>query len=703
MGAYGVLLLTAAAMRLWDLGSRAMHHDESLHAYFSWTLSNGDGYKHDPLMHGPLQFEANAAIFFALGDGEFTARLIYVIAGTLLIALPFLFRDRLGRAGALVVAGMLVFSPTLFYFSRFARNDILVAFWTLGLVISMWRYMDEGKNRYLYIGALLLALLFATKETAYIVTVVLGLFLVLTTISRNWAGLVHGIEVRDVSPPEAIVRIGRGVAAAVFREVKLSEVGRSAAFLLLLFSLSLPLGAALVSLLQDTPLLSWSNLVLSSPDGAIGPIGAPMGGGLVIAGAVVVALLRISARLGYLWNWSVWWRCALIFWGVWVLLHSTFFTNMDGVGSGMWRSLGYWLEQQDIARGNQPWYYYFVITSIYEFLPFLFSVIAGVYYLRRRDSFGLFLVFWAVAAFLLFSLASEKMPWLMVNIALPLIVLAGKFLADVTREIRWRRLVSGGGLLLLAVVPLVVYVVWLLAFAEMDGGGAEGVWQVAGLFALLGVLMAAGVVIGRRVGVRDTVAFAAIPFALVLLSLTIRTGLRASYENGDRPVEMIVYTQSSPDIPRLLGRIEEVGDATGARTDVPINIDATSGFTWPWAWYLRDYTRAGYPQYDASSFDDPPQASVLVIHQNNQFTAHPVLQEEFKEGVRLKHRWWFPEHTYRNLTPGEFFGSFVDRGSWRAAMDYFLHRELSADLGSEDSFVYFSRDVPVEFTPTSQQ
>ena len=61
---YASLVVVGLTMRLWDLGTRAMHHDESLHALYSWKLANGEGYAHNPMMHGPLQFEANAALFF---------------------------------------------------------------------------------------------------------------------------------------------------------------------------------------------------------------------------------------------------------------------------------------------------------------------------------------------------------------------------------------------------------------------------------------------------------------------------------------------------------------------------------------------------------------------------------------------------------------------------------------------------------------
>ncbi|MGA7669458.1 MAG: hypothetical protein WBW04_03500, partial [Nitrolancea sp.] len=32
---YGVIIVAALLMRFWDLGSRALHHDESEHAYYS--------------------------------------------------------------------------------------------------------------------------------------------------------------------------------------------------------------------------------------------------------------------------------------------------------------------------------------------------------------------------------------------------------------------------------------------------------------------------------------------------------------------------------------------------------------------------------------------------------------------------------------------------------------------------------------------
>ncbi|MAO89451.1 MAG: hypothetical protein CL880_02800, partial [Dehalococcoidia bacterium] len=183
--AYITLLFAAGVMRFWDLGMRALHHDESLHAYFSWQLFGGNGYIHNPMMHGPLQFELNAALFYIFGVTDFTARSLYAAFGVLLILCPVLIRDKLGRLGCFITALLLTFSPALLYFSRFARNDILIAVWTFALIAFLWRYLDSGKNKYLYGAVIALALSFSSKESTYFTVGILSVYLALVLIHRN--------------------------------------------------------------------------------------------------------------------------------------------------------------------------------------------------------------------------------------------------------------------------------------------------------------------------------------------------------------------------------------------------------------------------------------------------------------------------------------------------------------------------------------
>ena len=86
-----IFFFIASLLRLIYLGSRSVHHDESLHGYYSWALSIGNGYEHNPLMHGPLWFHLNAFIFFIFGDSNYMLRFLPAIIGSLVVISPFLF------------------------------------------------------------------------------------------------------------------------------------------------------------------------------------------------------------------------------------------------------------------------------------------------------------------------------------------------------------------------------------------------------------------------------------------------------------------------------------------------------------------------------------------------------------------------------------------------------------------------------------
>src|SRR5262245_13064069 len=92
----GIIVFTIAT-RFWDLGSRSYNHDESLHTLYSWYLYEGRGYKHDPMMHGPFQFQVNALIYFLFGDSDYTGRVLPAVFGVLGVTIPLFMRRWLGR------------------------------------------------------------------------------------------------------------------------------------------------------------------------------------------------------------------------------------------------------------------------------------------------------------------------------------------------------------------------------------------------------------------------------------------------------------------------------------------------------------------------------------------------------------------------------------------------------------------------------
>lgn len=101
-----------------------------------------------------------------------------------------------------------------------------------------------------------------------------------------------------------------------------------------------------------------------------------MQSGIMHTALFLVPILAISIALGLWWNGRVWLVCAAIFHILFTLLHTSLFTNPSGWASGTIGALGYWLEQHEVQRGSQPWFYYGIVAPFYEFLPLAFSLLA---------------------------------------------------------------------------------------------------------------------------------------------------------------------------------------------------------------------------------------------------------------------------------------------------------------------------------------
>ena len=124
-------------------------------------------------------------------------------------------------------------------------------------------------------------------------------------------------------------------------------------------------------------------------------------------------------------------------------------------------------------------------------------------------------------------------------------------------------------------------------------------------------------------------------------------------------------------------------------------IDSSDGYTWPWAWYLRDFKNTDYVDFDNFNKDSELHADVLIIHERNQVKVEKSYGEKLNSYNYnlIPHRWWFPE-TYRGLTFGKLVSGTFSGDTWRTFYDYFIHRKLSQSIGSEDVIIYVSKEIP---------
>ena len=555
------LLAAALATRLWDLGGRALHYDEILHAWYSWLYATGGGYAHNPLTHGPLLYHVGAATYQAIGSGEFAARLAPALFGAALVVMPWLFRKELGRYGALAASLFLLASPTVLYFARFMRNDIYMAVWAVALLAVALRYMERPRPGLLFAWAALWALTFASKESAFFLVGMFGLLLP----ARSAPALVQWV---------------RG-------QRRLSETGAAADLLIVMGTLTLPMWAPIAGLAQDV-----FGFVLVNPDGnhplvqsgelfrADTHTGAPVGGALYIAAFIVLGLAAISVALGMTWDRRRWPLLFGTFAGVWLLLFTSLFSNWQGFFTGLWGSLGYWIAQQGVERANQPWYYYTIGLSVYEFAIITPTLVGTVYLLaRRRSTFDVAIVGWAWLSFAIYSFAGERMPWLLTGIAVPCAFVAGRVAGMLAEQ--------AAGL-----------------FGSRRGTHphpnplpeGEGTGKAGGE----GTGKAEGEGTGKAQGRSRLSAYLAVLALGVLLAafgMTTFVSARASYsyEGFERPRELLVYSQTGQETPYAAECIERLAASAGlSRESIRILSDEHDNFAWQWRWYLRDYPWVTY-------------------------------------------------------------------------------------------------------------
>jgi len=112
----------------YDLETRVMSHDESLHTYFSWLFQRGQGYQHSPMMHGPLQFHLLALSYFIFGVSDFTARIPAVLFSIATVWMVWYWRRYLGKTGTIIAGFLMVISPYMLYYGRYVRNEAFAGF-----------------------------------------------------------------------------------------------------------------------------------------------------------------------------------------------------------------------------------------------------------------------------------------------------------------------------------------------------------------------------------------------------------------------------------------------------------------------------------------------------------------------------------------------------------------------------------------------
>jgi predicted membrane-bound mannosyltransferase/streptogramin lyase len=523
----------------------------------------------------------------------------------------------------------------MLFYARYARNESYIVLWGILTLYAILRYLERGETWALFLFTAVNALHFTDKATSYIFAAEEALFLAAYFIDRisrrEWmqprrrANFLLGLAITVVfvaaaagfylthkpaadTPVEQTrlvilvvsLLMACGVGTLVWSGVEMVrglgwagiKSERSGDLLVLLVTFLLPLLSALPIQLMGYTALDYTS------------------SGVMRVVIVTAVLGAVGIALGLAWFGRRWLYFAALFFVPFVLLYTTFFTNPQGIEGGLVGALSYWIEQQAVQRGSQPLYYYaFLMIPMYEFLPALGAVLAAgiasfthLWQSRPDHPFdrtqpdsdqhpvpvAALLVFWSVSSLLVFSYAGEKMPWLTIHIALPMILASGWAIGWLVETVPWGRLVAWSGRNFARVTALI-------------------------LFGFLAVL-------------------------------TGRDAFRAAYLNYDDPTEYLVYAHGAPAPKELLSEIEELSiRTTGSPTDMVVAYD--NQVRYPYWWSMRHFTNK--IDYDVNPTRDLQRAVVIAVGDENLTKLTPVVRQNYTEFSAI--RLWWPNMDYFNI------------------------------------------------------
>ena len=762
-----IILVLAIFSRFYILGERVMSHDEVNHVIPSFDILEGRQYRHDPITHGPFQFHIIALSYFLLGDSDFSARVpaaLFSIATIVLVL--FGFRKYLGRTGSLIAGFLFLISPYMLFYGRYTRNESFVALYGVATLFAVLKYLHDGKVSSLYILGIATAMHFITKETNYIYAAQLLIFLAFlfmeritrarwphekarTTFLLSLSGALiillmtlgiaawNAIANRAVTPAtpqtEAAGEVvqtlswikvveGGGVVVAVAllvlaAYVLLRYIGwkalkqeRSFDMLILAGTLILPILTAFpVKLVGSLLGLNWDPMDYTTP-------------GIIRSSIFLVVITGIAIFIGMNWKPRIWLPNFVIFYTISTVFFTSFFTNGFGFFTGIIGGLGYWLSQQSVYRGEQPFYYYFLIQiPIYEFLA-AFGTLVAIYFgtkyrkwsqvasdspaltlnelpvepevltgvvsydepspleVEQEIANGLeippdeldepkpepiifnqnqklpvlaLLVFWSVSALFAYTMAGERMPWLTVHIALPMLLAAGWGFGYLVDRTPWQRLKENNGWLALLLLPIFITSLGgvlgsLLGTQPPFQGNTLDQLRSTSLFIFSAIalgLSAWGILrLLSQWTSSEVVHIATVVLTAVLMVLTARTASTANYQNYDTAKEFLVFAHAARGPKDILAQVEEISRRTTRGLDIAVAYDSDANY--PFWWYFRHYPNKRF--FANNPTRDLQNNPVIVAGQDNWGKLESITRGNY---VYFEYnRLWWPMQDYYNLT-----------------------------------------------------
>lgn len=657
----------------YDLGSRAFHHDEGIHAYYSWEIATkGPGcYKYDPTYHGTFLYFANAVIYRIWGGvlhavaTDVNARVVPALCGLILIFLFFALKRFIDPKTAVFITLLGAISPTLTYFSRFIRHDIYITVTTLGMIICFLYYWREKNSDYLSFCFALCALSFVTKEDTYIILFIFLSFIFFKCMVEKATNTV--LQEQDI-----ISYLGKSFSEVVIKK-KGYRLALSILFLRIITVNNLYYYIQNKKTGDINPADSLNTFIQNIRgffvinDEAINKLREvdlenlknfneklnfldQLKNKVFSQSALTVELAKLSfheeeikmilhhtyvnrdfmALLNGLFSFAV----------IFSVFFTSFFTNPKGLFTGIFGFFTYWVFNQQVKpRIPGPFYYYISKLCLYEFATVLFALIGIWYLLRKKDRLTPVIFYSSLILIYLYSFAQDTVPLLSQKFVLYPACIAGFFyvLWGILRMIFY---LEGKG----TFVSFVIY--WFLSSLFIYSYAQEKVpWLMVPI--VLPMTVMAGMTLGKifQEG-KSYFKYTTAVILVILLWFNVYTSFRLNFKMGDNPVEPMVFTQTTRDVVDTTERLSDIVNKLnkeekerGQKKNYVIFVD--NEVSWPFVWYLRDFT----VQYSLpSSAEDAQRGIAILSSPEKQNSVEPFLSGNFsREHMKLR-AWWIADN-----------------------------------------------------------
>lgn len=641
--------------RFHHLGDKPFHHDESLYGKYIWNFHVGQGYKYDPMQHGPFLFHISQVILFLFGVTNYTIRIVPALTGVFITLAFFLMRRRLPSGVALMTGWLFAINSVAMYFQRFLLHDQLFALFAMLMILVALLWFADRKQWQFYLFCASTSILYCIKGNAFVHYLTIYLFVILFAVYWLFMQKKKLSELFQTYP----------LATKTFGAVT---------FWGILFVVY-----AAVNQFWKSGFGNWEKAVHSY---------------WIIVYVIFFLLIGIFVYLGeavrinpdkrplglassFYKDSHVFAFGTVIFFGILILLYTTLGQNPKGFWGAMYEWYTYWLHQHSIARISGPFHYFHHQMAIYAFLslsvllvavlgrgirrnPVIFTIyivgsillifgfrslnsplpltkenlfsnehlalaivvlVGGLLmtfsYFRQREYLKSFYIWWFTIAYIIYSYLQEKVPWLVMHIVTPMILYAALVMADVIRDRK--------------------------SFQK---------WARYTIFTIFGFLIA----------------------------YELHTSFQLCWHNEADPVEQMVYVQTTYEVPKIMEEIERIAhwENTLHKKELPIVINGHA--TWPFYWYLRDWKGISY-----GSTVNPSTHLMVICNWEDRHKFAEKMDDKYVARQYGLRAWFLPK--YADVAKD---GKF-----WRNAWRWLVYREkFNPTLyGAQQICVFTRKDV----------